>query len=122
MSIIKRPIDNAPEILKEAIRCIGDRAKERDMYQERSMKRCVTAFNAMTGLSLTEEEGWIFMVFLKLARSQQGEFKLDDYVDMLLTQLWLESLQCQIPKWSYQYEVHQQEQYPFVTSSLVSNR
>ena len=36
----------------------------------------------MTGLSLTEEEGWIFMVFLKLARSQQGEFKLDDYVDM----------------------------------------
>ena len=48
MSIIKRPIDNAPEILKEAIRCIGDRAKERDMDQERSMKRCVTAFNAMT--------------------------------------------------------------------------
>ena len=82
MSIIKRPIDNAPEILKEAIRCIGDRAKERDIDQERSMKRCVTAFNAMTGLPLTEEEGWIFMVFLKLARSQQGEFKLDDYVDM----------------------------------------
>lgn len=82
MSIIKHPIDSAPEILKEAIRCIGDRAKEREMDQERSMKRCVAAFNAMTGHTLSEEEGWLFMVFLKVSRSQQGEFKLDDYVDM----------------------------------------
>ena len=35
----------------------------------------------MTGHELTEEEGWKFMVFLKLARMEGGSFKLDDYED-----------------------------------------
>ena len=74
-------IDNAPAILQEAKRCIGDRANERDQESERSMARTVAAFNAMYNLNLTEEQGWMFMVFLKAARASGGSFKLDDYVD-----------------------------------------
>jgi len=29
----------------------------------------------------TEEKGWLFMVLLKIVRSQQGDFKLDNYED-----------------------------------------
>lgn len=74
-------IDNAPAILQEAKRCIGNRASERDQESERSMARTVASFNAMYNLNLTEEQGWMFMVFLKAARASGGSFKLDDYVD-----------------------------------------
>lgn len=73
---------SAADILQQAKDCLVNRASERDKEQERSMKSCVEAFNALTGKSLTETEGWIFMTVLKLARSQGGNFKLDDYVDM----------------------------------------
>lgn len=75
--------NTAKDILKEASDCLVNRATERDKEDgERSMKSCVTAFNALTGKSLTETEGWVFMTVLKLARSQGGSFELDDYVDM----------------------------------------
>lgn len=70
------------DILQLAQRCVGDRAAERDTDAERSMKTCVDAFNAMYGTELTEEQGWMFMVFLKASRAKGGKFKLDDYVDM----------------------------------------
>lgn len=70
------------DILQLAQRCVGDRAAERDTDAERSMKTCVDAFNAMYGTELTEEQGWMFMVFLKASRAKGGGFKLDDYVDM----------------------------------------
>ena len=73
---------SASNILKEASDCLVNRAVERDKEGgERSMKSCVKAFNALTGHTLTEEQGWIFMAVLKAARSQGGAFKLDDYVD-----------------------------------------
>ncbi|MGL5583708.1 MAG: DUF6378 domain-containing protein [Cetobacterium sp.] len=81
-SILQPPIDSAPAILREAERTIASRASERDTESERSMAATVAAFNAMYGTNLTETQGWIFMVFLKISRSKQGEFKLDDYVDM----------------------------------------
>lgn len=81
MTILQSPIDSAPAILQEASRCIGDRASERDQESERSMARTVASFNAMYNLNLTEEQGWMFMVFLKAARAFGGSFKLDDYVD-----------------------------------------
>ncbi len=81
MTIIQSPIDNAPAILQEAHRCISDRAHERDQESERSMARTIASFNAMYKLNLTEEQGWMFMVFLKAARAAGGGFKLDDYVD-----------------------------------------
>jgi hypothetical protein len=52
-----------------------------DKQEERSMGKTVAAFNALTGHSLTEEQGWLFMVTLKMARAQQGYYKDDNYLD-----------------------------------------
>ncbi|AUR98397.1 hypothetical protein NVP1250O_59 [Vibrio phage 1.250.O._10N.261.55.E11] len=60
-----------------------DRASQRDAEDgERSMKRCVEAFNALEGTALTETQGWKFMVMLKMSRSVSGDFTADDYEDM----------------------------------------
>lgn len=72
---------NAQQILHDAANCIGSRAAERDQAQERSMARTVNTFNALTGRNLSEKEGWQFMAILKMARSMQGEERMDDYVD-----------------------------------------
>lgn len=75
-------MSRADEFLSEALNCLGNRAAERDTESERSMASAVNAFNAMFGTTLTEEQGWQFMVFLKISRSKQGTFKADDYTDM----------------------------------------
>jgi len=72
----------AHEILTTASDTIKQRGAERDKGEERSMKSTVEAFNAITGHELTETQGWEFMVLLKLARANGGEFKMDDYEDM----------------------------------------
>lgn len=71
----------APEFLQNAIDAIANRASERDQERERSMARCVEVFNALTDHALSEREGWMFMVCLKMVRAQQGALQLDDYVD-----------------------------------------
>ena len=75
--------NSAPGLLSEARDTLSQRAKLRDDEgeAERSMKATVDAFNAMYGTSLTEEQGWMFMVFLKAARARGGEVHRDDYVD-----------------------------------------
>lgn len=70
----------APEILKQAIEVMEQKGKDRDVEQERSMARCVKAYNALTGLNLSERQGWLFMVVLKMARGATGEV-LDDWLD-----------------------------------------
>lgn len=73
----------ATDILQDATECLTARAVERDKgTSERSMKAAVVAFNALTGHTLTEEQGYVFMTVLKISRSQGGCFKLDDFVDM----------------------------------------
>ncbi len=77
---------DAPGFLLEAADTIGNRASERDQDDgERSMARAVSMFNAWRGhestYPLSETEGWIFMVFLKLARAAGGTYKRDDFVD-----------------------------------------
>lgn len=73
---------NAPEFCAKAAELMADRGKERDQESgERSMARCVDAFNAMTGHNLSVEDGWLFMVYLKHARMRGGKFKQDDYED-----------------------------------------
>lgn len=80
------PAGSAPEntpcsILLEALATIDQRAQQRDTVAERSMARTVAAFNGLTGRDLTEEEGWLFMVTLKLARATGGRtYHRDDYV------------------------------------------
>lgn len=73
---------SAHEILEAGVAHMKNRAATYDSPEgERSMGATVTAFNAITGHSLTEEQGWLFMTLLKAVRSQQGQFKLDSYED-----------------------------------------
>jgi len=67
--------------LYQAAMCIDDRAEQRDVEGERSMEATVGAFNQMFDTNLTEEQGWHFMVLLKMARSKGGKYRQDDYVD-----------------------------------------
>lgn len=72
----------APDILTAALGHMQDRAATYDKPEgERSMPATVAAFNAATGRDLTAEEGWLFAIFLKAVRSQQGGFKQDNYED-----------------------------------------
>lgn len=71
----------AHSFLEKGVQHMKDRAAQRDSEDgERSMKACVDAFNAMFGHSLTETQGWQFMVLLKMARSR-NKFNPDDYED-----------------------------------------
>lgn len=74
---------HATTLLKQASDTIGNRAAERDTKDERSMKACVDAFNGLYGTSLTEEQGWSFMVLLKLSRAKGGKIRVDDYQDAI---------------------------------------
>lgn len=76
------PPSTAAHYCQAALGHMEDRATTYDAPAgERSMAKTVAAFNALTGHSLTEEQGWLFMEVLKLARSQQGNFKRDNYED-----------------------------------------
>jgi len=71
----------ATKLLEQASYAIGNRAVERDVEQERSMKATVTAFNAIYGTELTEDQGWCFMVMLKLVRTKGAVAQADNYLD-----------------------------------------
>ena len=74
----------AHEVLEAGVKHMQDRATTYDKPDgERSMEATVNAFNVITGDGLmnTEERGWLFMNILKMVRSQQGDFKLDNYED-----------------------------------------
>lgn len=61
---------------------MAQRAVQRDQPNgERTAARAAAIFNAWTGRSLSESDGWRFMVALKLAREIQGQFTADDYTD-----------------------------------------
>lgn len=72
----------ADQILSKAAGHLADRAVTYDKPEgERSMTRTVALFNLFYGMNLTEDQGWRFMVFLKMVRSTQGNFKLDNFED-----------------------------------------
>lgn len=74
----------AASILTAALGHMEDRAKTYDAPGgERSMGKTVAAFNVITGQTLTEEAGWLFMEVLKQVRSQQGDYRADNYEDMV---------------------------------------
>ncbi len=73
---------HAKDILASASTAIDSRAASRDLKAERSMARCVKAFNALTSLDLSERDGWLFMAVLKATRAASSDTGLvDDYVD-----------------------------------------
>ena len=75
--------NSSVEILSMAAAGIGDRSQHRDTNAgEKSMVRNVAVFNALTGHSLTETDGWLFLACTKMARAVQGDFHEDDYVDL----------------------------------------
>lgn len=72
----------ASDVLIAGAKHMEDRASTYDNEAgERSMANTVAMFNALTGSSLTTEQGWKFMVCLKLTRSEQGGFRADNYED-----------------------------------------
>lgn len=59
----------APDILRAGIKHMEDRAATYDRPEgERSMAATVSAFNAITGRSITEAEGWLLLQILKDVR------------------------------------------------------
>lgn len=73
---------NAQDILEAGIGHMMDRASTYDKPQgERSMAATVEAFRAVSGVAMTEEQGWLFMLLLKAVRSQQGAYRADSYED-----------------------------------------
>lgn len=72
----------AHDILTQAATEMQDRATTYDKPEgERSMGATVAAYNAVTGQSMTEVQGWLFMAMLKAVRSQQGDYRADSFVD-----------------------------------------
>ena len=72
----------AANILTAALGHMRERASTYDKPEgERSMGATVDAFLAVTGVSMTEEQGWLFMAMLKAVRSQQGAYRADSYED-----------------------------------------
>lgn len=46
-----------------------------------SMERTVTAFKSLTGHTLSEGDGWVFMAIFNMALAQAGQKVLKDYVE-----------------------------------------
>lgn len=83
------PVNKATDprgILTEAADTLKQRGVDYDGkgYEggERSMEQTVKLFEALTGVKLTELDGWRFLICLKLARSTTGKPKRDSYVDI----------------------------------------
>lgn len=75
----------AADYLRNAADIMAERGKQYDQPDgERSMGKCVAAFNAITGRDLTESEGWLFMLVLKQVRLfQRPGFHLDSAEDAI---------------------------------------
>lgn len=62
----------AQSLLAKAAEIMADRGKQYDKPEgERSMGRCVEAFNIITGKGLSEAEGWLLLQILKDVRQWQ---------------------------------------------------
>lgn len=65
---------SAIEFLERAADLMLERGQEYDTEEgERSMMQTVAAFNVITGNILSEQEGWLFMLLLKLVRQHQSD-------------------------------------------------
>lgn len=64
---------SAEQLLRKAEEIMAERGKQYDstgQNRERSMGRIVAAFNCLYGTSMTEQQGWYFMLLVKLARQE----------------------------------------------------
>lgn len=73
----------APEFLHAAAAIMEERGKQYDQPNgERSMGKCVGAFNIITGHTLSESEGWLLLQILKDVRQwQRADYHADSAED-----------------------------------------
>ena len=75
----------AQDLLHRAADLMDERGKQYDQSSgERSMQATVTAFNAISGYSLTEADGFLLMAILKMVRDQQRETPHRDSIEDLV--------------------------------------
>lgn len=75
----------AQDLLHRAADLMDERGKQYDQPSgERSMQAAVTAFNAISGYSLTEADGFLLMALLKMVRDQQRETPHRDSIEDLV--------------------------------------
>ena len=77
---MKLPNNVPAKVLQTAIDTMVARGKSRDQGKERSMAKTVDMFNAFAGTDISETEGWVFMVMLKLSRATT-RYDYDNFVD-----------------------------------------
>ena len=74
-------------VIEKARRIVDGHAADRDSGKEsgkeRSMKLIVDVFNTLTGNTLTEHDGDVFMICLKLVRMQRSKSNDDNYIDAI---------------------------------------
>ena len=75
----------APQLLNKAASIMEERGKQYDKPEgERSMGKCVAAFNIITGHNLNESEGWLLLQVLKDVRLwQQHGYHQDSAEDCI---------------------------------------
>lgn len=81
-----RTTESASDILDAAGDHLEQRAEaydKQDQGGERPIAAAVEAFHAVTGDGHmnTSERGWLFMMLLKAVRTQQGDYRADNYQD-----------------------------------------
>lgn len=75
----------AQDLLHRAASLMDERGKQYDQRSgERSMQATVTAFNAISGHSMTEADGFLLMAILKMVRDQSREMPHRDSIDDLV--------------------------------------
>lgn len=75
----------ANDILAKAAATLNQRGTDRDQKEERSMAKATAIYRAITGrepVSMEEQNGWLFMICLKLARISIKS-KNDDLIDLV---------------------------------------
>ena len=75
----------AGQLLENAAFIMNERGKQYDKPNgERSMGKCVSAFNIITGRDLPESEGWLLLQLLKDVRQwQQPGYHADSAEDCI---------------------------------------
>ena len=74
--------ENAKCIVISALNTINVRSSERGEKNERSALKAAEYFNLQSDIKMTENDAWVFMICLKLARSDNSKVHIeDDYID-----------------------------------------
>jgi hypothetical protein len=96
----RTPTLHAENYLRRSIYALNQRARDYDsLGGEKSIGKTIELFNKLTGNNLSDSQGWLFMVCLKLVRSQQGTFHMDNFVDLAAyAALYGESQEKEVPE------------------------